>query len=78
VWPASAAVGWLVAVAVLAVLLARFPRATWPEQFGLIAGLFGAAILGQPWIGLVAWAIARAAVLAGHVWTSRKALANRA
>jgi hypothetical protein len=51
---------------VLAVLLVRYPRTTWPEQFGLVAGLFGAAVIGYWWIGIAGWAAARLAWLAGH------------
>ena len=69
----SAAAGWAAAVVLLAVLLARFPHATWPEQFGLVAGLFGAAVLGHWWVGLAAWAVARAAWLAGRLLTPRPA-----
>ena len=62
-WPVFAAVGWVVAIAVLAILFARFPRTTWPEQFGLIAGLFASEVLGHWWIGLAAWALARLALV---------------
>jgi hypothetical protein len=65
VWPVSAAVGWVVASIVLAVLLVYLPRATWPEQFGLVMGLLGAAIGGAWWIGVAAWALARLAWLIG-------------
>ena len=63
-WPVAAAAGWLVAGVLLAVLIARFPGATWPEQFGLLAALLGVAVLGSWWIGLAGWAVARLAWLA--------------
>jgi hypothetical protein len=63
-WPVAAATGWLVAVALLAVLIARFPGATWPEQFGLAVALLGVAVAGSWWIGLAGWAVARLAWLA--------------
>jgi hypothetical protein len=44
-------------------LLARFPQATWPEQLGLIGGLFGATVIGHWWLGLVVWVLARFAWL---------------
>ncbi len=79
VWPVSAAVGWTLAVAVLAVLMARFPRTTWPEQFGLVAGLFG-AVLGHWWIGLAAWVAARLPALSSfltHVGSGTTNLSSR-
>jgi hypothetical protein len=65
VWPVSAAAGWLVALIVLALLLVYLPRTTWPEQFGLVAGLWGAAVLDAWWVGAPAWALARLAALIG-------------
>jgi hypothetical protein len=67
VWPVSAAAGWVIAVAVLALLIARFPRTTWPEQFAVVAGLFGLVVVGYWWVGLGAWVVARVAWLAGHL-----------
>jgi hypothetical protein len=58
--PVYAIIGWCVAIAILSLLLIRFPGTTWPEQFALIVGLFGAAILGQWWIGVAGWIAARA------------------
>ena len=63
VWPVWVAVGWCSSVLLLTILLVRFPQATWPEQFGLLGGLFGAAVVGCWWVGLAAWATARAAWL---------------
>jgi hypothetical protein len=50
---------WCIAIVVLALMLARFSRSTWPEQLGLIGGLFGAAVTGGWWVGFAAWAAAR-------------------
>jgi hypothetical protein len=61
VWPASALAGWGAAVGVLVALMVRLPRATWPEQFGLVGGMFGMAVAGGWWVGPAAWAAARAA-----------------
>ena len=55
VWPVSVAIGWLAATIVLAVLLLRFPHSTWPEQFGIVVGLWGAALFGLWWLGIIAW-----------------------
>ncbi|MCE9562954.1 MAG: hypothetical protein K8U57_13000 [Planctomycetes bacterium] len=60
VWPVSAAVGWGASVLLLLMLMARFSRSTWPEQFGLIGGLFGIAIGYGWWVGLALWFAARA------------------
>jgi hypothetical protein len=60
VWPVSAAIGWGVSVLVLMLLMARFSRWTWPEQLGLIGGLFGVALAYGWWVGLVLWFAGRA------------------
>ena len=62
VWllPVMGALAWGGVVAILALLQLRFPQTTWPEQFGLAIGLFGAAIVGHWWFGLVGWALMRA------------------
>jgi hypothetical protein len=70
VWPVSAAVGWCSGLAIVAALLVRFPRSTWPEQFGLVAGLFGMAVVGFWWVGVVAWSLARIG------WLAEAALAS--
>jgi hypothetical protein len=64
-------VAWGIGVAGLAVLLARFPCSTWPEQVGLVGALFGAAVVGQWWVGLAAWGVARL------VWLAERALQAR-
>jgi hypothetical protein len=70
VWigPVSTALLWGLGTIGLAVLFLRFPTATWPEQFGLIGGLFGAAVLGSGWLGFLAWGTARLVW-----WLERKA-----
>jgi hypothetical protein len=55
----AVAAGWCLAVAALAVLFARAPRLTWPEQLGLAGGLFGAAVAGGWWLALPVVAVAR-------------------
>jgi hypothetical protein len=59
VWPVSAAAGWLAAIILLTVLAVRFPTSTWPEQLGIVAGLWGVVVFGLWWPGAVAWAVAR-------------------
>jgi hypothetical protein len=59
VWPVSGAVVWCAVVFAWGLLLARFPRSLWPEQFGLVCALFGAAVVGGWWVGVVAWGTAR-------------------
>jgi hypothetical protein len=57
--PLAALLGWSLAIAILSLLLVRFPRTTWPEQLGLILVLFGATIIGHWWIGVAGWIVAR-------------------
>jgi hypothetical protein len=64
VWAATA---WCAAVVFLALMLVRAPRGTWPEQLGLVGGLFGAAVAGGWWVGLAVWVAARVAWLAAVV-----------
>jgi hypothetical protein len=63
----SAATAWCAGVVLLAILLLRAPRGTWPEQLGLVGGLFGMAVAGGWWVGLGVWAAARVAWLAAVV-----------
>lgn len=66
-WSAAGrAVGWVAAVVALAVLAGRFPRATWPEQLGLLGALFGLAVAGGWWVALAAEGVGRA------VWLVRR------
>jgi hypothetical protein len=58
--PLTSLIVWCIAFAILGHLLVRYPQSTWPEQLGLIAGLFGAGLLGYWWLGVVGWAVARA------------------
>jgi hypothetical protein len=53
------AAAWCLGVAALAVLFARAPRFTWPEQLGLAGGLFGAAVAGGWWLAVPVAAVAR-------------------
>ncbi|HSQ56075.1 MAG TPA: hypothetical protein VLM40_10035, partial [Gemmata sp.] len=55
----SSAIGWSALLVLLAILQLRLPRSTWPEQFGIIGGLIGAAVAGMWWVGIAAWAVAR-------------------
>jgi len=59
VWPVSAALGWAAAVLGFAFLFVRLPRTSWPEQFALVAGLFGAAVAGGWSLAAYAWGLAR-------------------
>ncbi|MDB5310955.1 MAG: hypothetical protein JWO38_5157, partial [Gemmataceae bacterium] len=67
------AAGWCVAVVAVVVLFARVPRATWPEQVGLLAGMFGVAVAGGLAVGVAAYGVARAVWLAGGIarWRAR-------
>jgi hypothetical protein len=47
------------AMAILTLLLVRFPHTTWPEQLGLLVGLFGVLVVGHWWFGLAGWFAAR-------------------
>lgn len=64
--PDARTVGWCLAVLTVAALLVFAPRATWPEQLGLLGGLFGVAVAGGWWAGLPVVATARA------VWLVRR------
>lgn len=59
---------WVLAAAALAVLAARFPHATWPEQLGLLGVLFGLAVAGGWWVGPAVLGAARLG------WLVRRAL----
>jgi len=59
IWPVSAAVGWGATVLLLIVLMARFPRWTWPEQLGLVGGLLGVVAAQGWWVGIPLWFIGR-------------------
>jgi hypothetical protein len=66
--PVRTAAGWGLAVLLVAVLFVLAPRPTWPEQVGLLGGLFGAAVAGGPAVGLAAWGLARAGWLVSRSW----------
>ncbi len=63
--PVTIAMTWFIGFGLLAIMSARFPRSTWPEQFGLLGGLFGIVVLGGWWIGLAVWSAARLVWLSG-------------
>lgn len=63
VWPVSAALAWVAVVVTWAVLYVRLPATTWPEQFALVCGLFGAIVAGGGLVGAYAWGVARLAWL---------------
>jgi hypothetical protein len=69
--------GWLAASLALAVLIARLPHATWPEQFGLVCGMFAAVFAGSWWLGLGGWAAARLAWAADRARSRRALVLNR-
>jgi hypothetical protein len=50
--PEVIAVAWCLVVVGLISLHGRFPRTTWPEQLGLVAGLLGFIVAGAWWVGL--------------------------
>ena len=64
-WPS--ALGWCLAVGALMTLLGWFPNRTGPEQLGLIGGLLGVTVGGGWWVGVVIFAVARAAGFVRHV-----------
>ena len=64
--------GWCAAIVVLAFLMVRLPRTTWPEQLALLACLFGAVVAGHWWFGLCAWPAARIAWLAERVLSRQR------
>ncbi len=53
------AAGWGLTLLAVGVLLVRFPRATWPEQAAVLAGLFGQAVAAAPTVGLAVYVAAR-------------------
>jgi hypothetical protein len=67
---AGRAAGWVLAVVVLAILAGRFPRATWPEQLGLLGALFGLAVAGGWSVGVVVEGVTRLG------WLVRRATAT--
>lgn len=75
--PVSAAALWLLAAGVLGVLLISAPHDTWPEQFGLVAGMLGAVVIGAWWIGFAGWGAARLAWLGDRLLNRPAALMSR-
>lgn len=63
VLPVSTTIVWCVSIIILAFFLTKFPYTTWPEQLGLVTGLFGMMIVGHWWFGLIGWTLARIAWL---------------
>ncbi|MBX9625978.1 MAG: hypothetical protein K2X82_19420, partial [Gemmataceae bacterium] len=66
--PIRTAAGWGSGVLLVAVLFLLLPRRTWPEQVGLLGGLFGMAVAGGPVIGLAAWGAARTGWVVSRWW----------
>ena len=66
------ALAWCGTAVGVLVLSVRSPRHTWPEQVGLLGGLFGFAVAGGWIAGLVAYAAARMVWLIGVVAGSRR------
>ena len=62
-----AAALWCAAVLAVGGLFARFPRSTWPEQLGLLGGLFGFAVAGGWAVGAAGYALARAGWLIDRI-----------
>ena len=71
----SAAALWLLAAGSWEFFSSGSPF-TWPEQFGLIAGMLGAVVIGSWWICLAGWGAARLAWL-GRLLIRRAALMGR-
>jgi hypothetical protein len=65
--PVLGAAGWCGVVLAVGVLFARAPRLTWPEQVGLLGGLFGLAVAGGWLVGAAAYGLARLTWLTGRV-----------
>ncbi|MBX9583902.1 MAG: hypothetical protein K2X87_26685, partial [Gemmataceae bacterium] len=66
--PVRTTAGWGLAVLLVAVLFVLAPRRTWPEQVGLLGGLFGAVVAGGAAVGLAGWGLARAGWLVSRSW----------
>ena len=62
---------WIITVIGVLLLFVRAPRTTWPEQLGLLGGLLGYAVAGQPAWGFAAYAAART------VWLVRVVISVR-
>jgi hypothetical protein len=58
-WPVLVVLGWAAAALLLAVLMFRSPRSTWPEQSALSAGMFGELVAVGWWLGPAVWCVAR-------------------
>jgi hypothetical protein len=63
------ALAWCGAALGVGLLLVRFPRSTWPEQVGLLGGLFGVLTAGGLWLGLSIYVAARG--IAAIEWLAR-------
>ena len=66
-----AALAWCGTAFGVLMLFARAPRFTWPEQVGLLGGLFGFAVAGGWAVGIGVYAAARLAWLVGLVFSRR-------
>lgn len=57
--PVGTVAAWGLGLLLAGVLFVRFPARTWPEQVGLLGGLYGVAVAGGAAVGVVAWLVAR-------------------
>jgi hypothetical protein len=66
------ALAWCGAALGLGILIVRFPQSTWPEQIGMLGGMFGAAVVGSEALGIVVYVMARAVWLVLRIAVSKR------